>query len=222
MSWSDGKESPGDSVRISGEKESHLDLGSVFEFDASRDFAVSVWVRPDKYGAIISRMDEADSYRGFDMLIMPDGRMNVHLIHDWPKNATKVTTKLTIPKKKWTHVVVVSQAPGMAANLRIFMNGRRVPFTTDSDTLNGSTVTKHPFWIGYRSQTPEFAGLISSLRIWTTTFADEAVASLFQETLRQLLISIRVEPGSSVFCFFVFVFYICFSMWCCLFCCLIL
>ena len=82
--------------------ERHLDLGPAFDFDASSGFTVSAWVRPTRYGAIISRMDEPNAYRGFDMLIMPDGRMNVHLIHNWPGNATKITTMPAISKDVWT------------------------------------------------------------------------------------------------------------------------
>ena len=101
------------------------------------------------------------------MLIMPDGRMNVHLIHNWPKNATKVTTSAAIPLNQWTHVVVSVTPPGKQKDVKIFFDGNPVAHTVDSDTLDGSTLTAHPVWLGsarrYASlrrqdRQPDFAG----------------------------------------------------------------
>jgi len=179
----------GQSVRLASEKEQHVDLGDAFDFDASKNWTVSAWVKPNKYGAIISRMDASNDYRGFDMLIMPDGRMNVHLIHKWPNNGTKITSEPSIPKNRWTHVSVTCSAPGKAENVRLFFNGHAVPHSIDSDTLKGSTLTQHPVWLGLRAQTPAFSGLISDLRIWPEVLADDLVERLHDQTLEHMIVS---------------------------------
>ncbi len=161
-----------------------VDLGSLFDFDASIGFAVNCWVKPTKYGAIISRMNEQESYRGFDMLIMDDGRLNVHLIHDWPGNATKITTVEKIPLEQWTHVSVSCEAPGKAPNIHVAINGRTVEQTVDSDTLDGTTLTTHPVWLGLRGQTPPYVGNISRLQIFDRPLDDVAVNNDYLQSLR--------------------------------------
>ncbi len=141
---------PGPAIEIAPGENRHLNLGEVGQLDAAQPVTISAWVRPVEYGAIISRMDEGNAYRGFDMLIMPDGRMNVHLIHDWPGNATKITTTPVIPKARWSQVVVVWEPPGKAANIRVYLNGQPAPCTVDADSLEGTILTDHPLWLGLR------------------------------------------------------------------------
>ena len=184
---------PGPAIRIAG-KQDHVVLDDAFDFDATKDFTVSVWVRPSSYGAILSRMDAQHAYRGFDMLIMPDGRMNVHLIHNWPGNGTKITTVPRIPLDRWSHIVVRCQAPGKAANIEVVVNGSSVEHTVDKDTLDGSTLTEHPVWLGLRSQTPPYAGLISELAIWPRQLEDEEIRSLHRGAIQHMVHACQDDP----------------------------
>ena len=177
----------GRAVQITGERDKHPVLGSAFDFDAAKGFAVSAWVKPTQYGAIISRMDEAEAYRGFDILLMDDGRMNVHLIHDWPDNATKITTNGKIPRDQWTHVTVTVASPGAAANIAVYINGRPTAATVDSDTLNGSTLTEHPVLLGYRDYTNPFGGMISQLSIWDQPIDAVTVRDLYKTSMQQII-----------------------------------
>lgn len=173
----------GKSAEITSTADGFANLGTAFNFDAAQEFTLSAWVRPTQFGAIISRMDESNDYRGFDVLIMPNGRINVHLIHQWPKNATKVTTKIPIQKNQWTHVVVTNRAPGRAKDIQVYLNGHSVACSIDSDSLTGSTLTDHPTWLGFRAKTNRFAGLIGPVKVWDTTFSPEWVQQLFQKAL---------------------------------------
>ncbi|MDG1808638.1 MAG: DUF1553 domain-containing protein [Pirellulaceae bacterium] len=173
----------GRAVSLTKENKRPVVLGAAFDFDATKNFTVSAWVKPTQFGAIVSRMDEAMAYRGFDMLLMPNGRMNVHLIHDWPSNGTKITTRMPLPKDQWTHVVVAVRTPGKAADIQVYMNGQKVPVAVNLDSLDGTTITDHPLWLGHRAQTTPFAGLISDFRIWDTDLSAEDAKRLFQATL---------------------------------------
>ena len=177
----------GTAINIASGEKQFLDIGDAFEFDASNGFAVSAWVRPTKYGAIISRMDKQNAYRGFDTLIMPDGRMNVHLIHNWPGNATKITSSQAIPLEQWTHVVVSVSAPGKAQDVQVYFNGRPVEHIVDSDTLNGSTLTEHPVWIGLREDTPPFAGKIAHLKLHEAPLPKIDVELMFELKLAAMV-----------------------------------
>ncbi len=179
----------GQAVQLANQKDQHVDLGPAFEFDASKNFSVSAWIKPKQFGAIVSRMDESNDYRGFDMLIMADGRLNVHLIHKWPSNGTKITSELKIPKGRWSNIAVTCSAPGKAENIQIYFNGQPVPHTVDSDTLNGSTLTDHPLWVGLRAKTPAYSGQISDLRIWPGALPDDAIERVHRQTLEHMIVS---------------------------------
>jgi hypothetical protein len=176
----------------------HVDLGAAFEFDAEKDFTVSTWVKPKQFGAIVSRMDGGPTYRGFDMLISPDGRLSVHLIHNWPGNATKITAEVKIPQDHWSNVVVVCQAPGKAENIQVYLNGQAVRQTVNSDSLDGSILTKHPVWLGLREQTPPFLGLIGSLRIWPKALNDQAVRQIYDHSMEHMIQASPDEASEEV------------------------
>ena len=100
-----------------------LDLQNAREFDGKKPFSVAVWLKPNSYGAILSRMDVDNAYRGFDMLLSADGRLSVHLIHNWPANAIKVTCNNVFQKGEFAHVVVSYDGSGTAKGIQVFMNG---------------------------------------------------------------------------------------------------
>ena len=177
----------GNSIQISGKDRSQFDLADAFPFNGSRAFSVSVWVRPRKFGAIISRMDAGNNYRGFDMLINPDGKMSVHLIHEWPRNAIKVTTKESLRHLQWQHVSVVYDGSAKAKGLQVFVNGRKVAVNVNVNALRGSTLTKHPTWLGYRSYTKRFAGLITDLRIFDRQLKTTEIAALIQKPVGEIV-----------------------------------
>ena len=55
-------ELPGTALQIPNGENQHMDIGDAFALDAAKGFAVSVWVRPTQYGAIISRMDKQSDF----------------------------------------------------------------------------------------------------------------------------------------------------------------
>ncbi len=129
-------------------------------------FTIAVWVYPKTDGAIISRMDQANAYRGFDLLITGDFQLNVHLIHNWPDNAIKITTVGRLEREHWNHVTVTYDGSSQAAGLKVWFDGNPTEVTINNDHLDGSTETDHPLWLGYRGYTPRFSGQIADLRVY--------------------------------------------------------
>ncbi len=180
----------GQAIKISGKDNSQFDLGDIYPFDGTKSFSVSAWVRPKKFGAIISRMNAGNNYRGFDMLINPDGKMSVHLIHQWPKNAIKVTTKESFRHFQWQHVTVTYDGRSKSSGLKIYLNGREVKFDVNVDALRGTTLTKHPTWLGFRSYTKRFAGLITDMRFFNRSLKPSEIELLVQHPVQRL---VRIE-----------------------------
>ena len=60
--------------------------------DRTDRFSYGGWIRPRGDGACLSKMDDRNGYRGYDLLI-ENGKVEVHLVHAWPADALKVATK---------------------------------------------------------------------------------------------------------------------------------
>jgi hypothetical protein len=70
-------------VRLDGTRAGSADLGGRVDFEQDRPFTVTLWLRPESHGAVYSRMEDSDRYRGVDLVLLEDMRPAVHLIHEW-------------------------------------------------------------------------------------------------------------------------------------------
>lgn len=178
-------DTPLTTVKLDGT--SFIDLGQHFEVDASKPFTLSAWVKASKYGAILSRMDEQNDYRGFDLLVLDGGRIQMHLIHKWPINAIKVTANSSIALNEWTHVTVTYDGSEKAKGVAVFIDDQPVKFKVDSDTLAGSTLTDHPLWIGLRAHTPSLGGEVSDVRLYDRVVARNEVTAFTATRVRSVV-----------------------------------
>ncbi len=177
----------GNSLVLNRTDKPHLVVGNNPSFSDESAFSVSAWVYPKKDGAIISKMNESDDYRGFDMLINGDGRLEVHLIHQWPVNAIKVTTTSRIPSGKWTHVCLTYDGSRKAGGLSVFFNDHRVQQDINENSLTGSTLTEHPTWVGFRHATPRFVGRISRIHVFDAALTATEIKQLYSSPLRSIV-----------------------------------
>jgi hypothetical protein len=167
-------------LNLLGDSEGPVDLDTEFEFDGDNSFSVSIWIKPKKFGAVLSRMDAGKDYRGFDILLTDKGEINIHLINQWPANAIKLTTESTVPKNSWSHIFVSYDGSKKAKGFHVTINDQLTEFKINNDNLTGSTQTDHPFWIGYRAHTSHFSGLITDLRMFDRSLTKAEASSLFQ------------------------------------------
>ncbi|MFK7766834.1 MAG: DUF1553 domain-containing protein [Mariniblastus sp.] len=156
-----------------------IELDDDFQFKSESPFSVTAWVRPEAEGAIISRMDKDKAYRGFDFLILRDGRVNVHLIHHWTDDAIKITTKQKLEFGKWNHVCVTWDGSKKASGLKIFFDTVEAGFDANNDSLKGDTTIDHPIWIGLRGDTPPLKGRVTDIRVFDQELAVEKIRSVF-------------------------------------------
>ena len=163
-----------------GKRQKHkIDLGDAFEFRSDQPFSVAAWVKPDEQGAIISRMDHPNAYRGFDIVIMADGRVNVHLIHRWTEDAIKITTYGKLNFGQWNHVAVTWDGSKKAAGLKVFFDTNPIAFEANNDSLKGDTTTDKPVWLGMRGDIPPLKGLLKDVRLFDSQLDADDVCSVF-------------------------------------------
>ena len=168
------------------EKENHkpVDMGNAYEFQRDEPFSVTAWVKPSKFGAILSRMNVDNDYRGFDMLLNDNGTLSVHFVHKWYNNAIKITTKNPIQKDKWTHVAVTYDGSSKAKGFEVYFAAKRQPTRVNHDGLKSSTLTENPLLIGLRNRTPGFAGEIANLSIYDSDLDEDSVVTNAKAELR--------------------------------------
>ena len=93
--------------------------------------------------------DKDSQYRGWD-LFLEGGRPTLHLIHDWPDNALKVSAKKELAKDRWNHVAVSYDGSSKAKGVKIYINGELQETTVPNNNLRDSTHTPVPFKLGQR------------------------------------------------------------------------
>ena len=141
-------EFPGKAAQLEGRG---IAYGQLFSPQPNSPYSMAAWVRPQEWGAVVSKMDSSANYRGVDLLIQNDMRLSAHLIHHWQDNAIKVVTLNSLPKNEWSHVAITYDGSSTAAGVKLYINGVVVETHVERDALSGTLETDQPFRVGQRS-----------------------------------------------------------------------
>jgi hypothetical protein len=159
---------------LSCEGQSHVELGELGVFDRTDAVSFGAWVFPasNDAGAILSKMDDPQAFRGYDLLL-EGGKPAVHLINRWPDNGLKVLAKKPVSLNAWHQVLVTWDGSGKAAGLTIYIDGQPQELEIASDKLADTIKTAQPFRIGRRSASNNFRGLIDDVRFFSSRLTAE-------------------------------------------------
>jgi len=155
-----------------------LQAEQALAFEATNGFSYGAWIKlTGKTGAVLSQMEDGPSYRGFDLLIN-DGKIEAHLVHQFPENAIKVVTREALSTNVWKHVFVTYDGSQKAAGVKIYVDGVPAAINVPNDKLSASLRTQVPFRVGARTNAFAFHGLIDDLRVYERALPAAAVAAL--------------------------------------------
>ncbi len=157
-----------------------VDLGDTANFDTGDSFSYGAWVnaRPGNGGsAVISRMNDGNAYRGYDLYVAGD-RVFAHIINTWPSNAIKVETQDKLKKNQWQHVLVTYDGSAKAAGVSIYIDGKPSKLTVPNDNLTGTTKSSVSLKIGRRTSGSTFNGLVDEVRIYNRQLTAAEASSL--------------------------------------------
>lgn len=102
-------------------------------------------------GAVFSRMDRSDGYRGWD-LFLTGGKPTVHIIDQFPDTALKVTAKKALSPGRWHHVMAVFDGSREGADaVALYVDGIKIDFNVNNNNLGTNIVSRVPFRLGGRS-----------------------------------------------------------------------
>ena len=175
IQWQTGKKQ--DAIELDGTL--RIELGNVANFASDKPFAISVWVKPAAANgmAILSKMDESENYRGYDLLLS-GGKVEMHLVHKWPENAIKISSDAPIALNEWHHIVATYDGSKKAAGIKLFVDSKLAPVSASQDTLRDSIETQQPFRIGLREKSLPYKGLIDELQLFGSVLDENSVKQL--------------------------------------------
>ena len=173
-------------------KENPPTLPDVGDFERDQPFSVGLWVKlspDDKEGAILSRMDEDEAYRGWDLWFQ-DGKPGTHLVHKWPEDGIKVVSRKALEPNKWTHVFLTYDGSSKAEGVKIYINGGFQDSERPTDMLKNTLRTKVPFKIGQRNKRDELekAG-VQDVRIYTRALSPAEITRIYTQPRLAWLVS---------------------------------
>jgi len=177
--------------------QNNINLGDVGDFENSDQFSFGAWIKnPGKNSAgIISKMDIADSYRGYDIYTQ-NSKIAVHLIHAFPQNYIKVTTKKPLPDNEWNHVFVTYNGSKKSFGVKIYINGEKQEITRNSNKLTKTIKTKAPLLLGSRHEGQYFTnGQLHSFQIFDKALTkEEVIAISINGRINNLKKSVKHSP----------------------------
>ena len=181
-------------IKLSGGN--YLDLGDKCNFERDQAFSYGGWVKPTKgFGAMLARMDDANAYRGFDLYVGADG-VAMHIIHQWPGNAIKVTTKQKLKANEWCHVFATYDGSSKAAGIKIYVNGEEWPWKIEQDGLSDTIQTTKTLLVGSRHPGSRFNGEIDSVQIFDRALSTDEVGQLAKADAITSILAIKAEERS--------------------------
>jgi hypothetical protein len=177
--WSAGK--LGGALEFDGQ--TFVPLGEVGAFEQSEAISISAWINLASHEAstVLSKMDEANSFRGYD-LIIEQGRVASHIVHHWPDNGLKVIAKDPLPLNSWHHIAVTYDGKAKGSGVAVYIDGKPQPVEITTDSLSGKDTIKtdKPFHLGRRTSSAPFRGMLDEFQLYRKALSAAEVAALAQ------------------------------------------
>lgn len=150
------------------------------DLEKTNSFSFGAWVflTTGMDGALFSRMDDTNNFRGWDLWFQ-GGKVGTHIVSKWPEDALKVVSVKAVEGRKWTHVFVTYDGSAKAAGVKIYLNGELQPQTVEADKLQNTIRTGVAFKIGQRNTTsPLNEAGVQDLRIYERALNPAEIRSL--------------------------------------------
>jgi hypothetical protein len=141
-------------------------------------YGAYIYVEGKPNGAVFSRMNKAQNYRGWD-LFLTDGRPTVHIVDKWPDAALKVTARQALKPGEWHHLLAVFDGKQKGAGaIALFVDGRRADIEVNNNNLGPKIETDAPFRLGGRSDKEGSSDTLSGGKVFlqNVVFFNEALS----------------------------------------------
>ena len=147
------------------------------EVERDRPFAYGALLRREGDGCVLSRIDDQHGYRGVDLFVN-GGRLEMHVVHAWPGNGIKVTTRDPLPHEGWHHVFATYDGSSKAAGITLYVDGAPQPLQVEKDQLTATIRTSCSWRLGSRSTTGKLAGEVREALLFDRLLTADEVGIL--------------------------------------------
>lgn len=162
------------------------------DFERTDAFTLSAWYKGDAAAnTILSKMDAAASYRGYDMFII-NGYISAHLISSWTSNAIREDGILyRVDDGIWHHIVMTYDGSSLADGLKIYVDAMEETTSIYRNSLSSTIQNSVSFKVAARSNgsgtTQHVNGAIDDVRIYNTALSTEQVEELYLASLADVV-----------------------------------
>ena len=169
-------------------------------FDHHESFSIDFWLHTARvYGeaGVLNHNDHLRFGSGGWTIDLEDNRIEVALVHAYPRDQIIVRAREPLPADAWTRVTLTYDGSARASGIGLYLNGKRVDLDVERDGLTKSMLPLgiafaglddfHGLAFGKRwQQTPLEGGAIDELRVFDAELSSLAVAVLHEgvEALR--------------------------------------
>lgn len=162
------------SVLFNGSNQS-ITFGDNFKFERTDAFSFSCWYRPRVLSAqnIMTKRVASGQFRGYQVQMLANGRVDVILAHNTSNNILRVQTTSELLALTWVHICVTYDGSSTPGGVNIYFNGTPQTLAVIANTLTGTIVTTEPFVLGRLGSLNFLDGLLDEVSIYD----DELTAS---------------------------------------------
>ena len=175
-----------------------VDLGDLASFSRGDRVTYGGFVRVEgkPTGAIIARMNPAESFRGWDLYLMA-GQPASHVIDTWQNAANKIFAPEPLKPGQWHHVMVTFDGTisGHQAGA-IYIDGKKVNAQTAPNTVGGTIETAVPLRLGSRhGDDSKLTGKVAlqDFRFYRRLLTPAEIASLASNSLLQHIAALPAD-----------------------------
>lgn len=167
--------------------------------DRDTPFSWSLWVQGSTRGALFSKMNEDENYRGFDGIVLENGRLKIHLIHAWSGNAIAVVSQRALTGPTWHLITVTYDGSSKAAGVKLYLDGTLLAVDVEADSLTESIRNQASAYLGQRSKSLYLNGQVAGFTWFNAALSDAAVTkwqrqSIVDATARASAGQVDMEP----------------------------
>ena len=156
-------------------------------------YGVFLYAENPPSGAVLSRMDTAAGFRGWD-LFMSEGRPIVHIIDQYPDKALKITARNPLTTNRWHHLMAVFDGRRQGAEaVALYVDGVKAEVEVNNNNLGSNIVAEVPLRLGGRTGKDGPVEVLSGgrvflqdVRFYNQALAPEEIARLALSGLARL------------------------------------
>lgn len=158
------------------------------DFERTDAFTLSAWYKGGAgANTILSKMNAAASYRGYDMFII-NGYASAHLVSNWSSNAIREDgTLYPVDDGTWHHIVMTYDGSSSADGLKIYVDAMEETTSIYRDSLSSTIQNSVSFKVAARSNgsgtTQHVNGAIDDVRIYNIALSAEEVEELYWQAI---------------------------------------